>query len=233
MLHLWSSVFAPVGRGTAGHPDGDRQRDEHAADRRADRQTRLHGQPRNQTQHVVPRPTRASPTGRTGRNDSGPARGPAGTISPAGPAQGRPSTSQGAQAVPSGLGTPMVLDGRTAAARMVPAADLRPSASGASRRRVDALLSGDPVPVGLRRQGETGAVGPLPAAGPPAAAQGERQGRGPYPHTGQDAHPREALRAVRPFPVRRVGGRRRHRCGMQPAYRGRETHAFPHGAHRA
>ena len=90
----------------------------------------------------------------------------------------------------------MGVDGRTAAARMVPAADLRPSASGASRRRDDALLSGDPVPVDLRRQNEEGAVGPLPAERPPAAAQGERQGRGPYPHTGQDAHPREALRAV-------------------------------------
>ena len=51
---LGSSVFAPVGRGTADHPDRDRQRDEHTADRRPDRQTRLHGQPRNQTQHMVP-----------------------------------------------------------------------------------------------------------------------------------------------------------------------------------
>ena len=40
--HLGSSAFAPVGRGTADHPDRDRQRDEHTADRRPDRQTRLH-----------------------------------------------------------------------------------------------------------------------------------------------------------------------------------------------
>lgn len=52
--HLGSSAFAPVGRGTADHPDRDRQRDEHTADRRPDRQTRLHDQPRNQTQHMVP-----------------------------------------------------------------------------------------------------------------------------------------------------------------------------------
>lgn len=45
--HLGSSAFAPVGRGTADHPDRDRQRDKHTADRRPDRQTRLHGQPRN------------------------------------------------------------------------------------------------------------------------------------------------------------------------------------------
>ena len=52
--HLGARVFAPVGRGTAGHPDRDWQRDEHTADRRPDRQARLHGQPRGQTQHVVP-----------------------------------------------------------------------------------------------------------------------------------------------------------------------------------
>lgn len=39
--HLGSSAFAPVGRGTADHPDRDRQRDKHTADRRPDRQTRL------------------------------------------------------------------------------------------------------------------------------------------------------------------------------------------------
>lgn len=50
---------------------------------------------------------------------------------------------------------------------------------------------------------------------------------------GQDARPREASWAVRPFPVRRVGGRRRYRSERRPTRRGREAHAFPHGAHRA
>lgn len=39
---------------------------------------------------------------------------------------------------------------------LVAAAGQRLAEAGASRRRVDALLPGDPVPVGLRRRGETG-----------------------------------------------------------------------------
>ena len=94
---LGASVFAPVGRGTADHPDRDRQRDEHTADRRPDRQTRLHGQPRNQTQHMVPVQRerilpRTNPTGRTGRSVSRRGRGPAGATSPA-PRTGRPDAA--------------------------------------------------------------------------------------------------------------------------------------------
>ena len=48
------SIFAPVGRGTPGHPDRDRQRHQHPQDRSDARPQRLDGQQGDQTQHVVP-----------------------------------------------------------------------------------------------------------------------------------------------------------------------------------
>ena len=48
------SMFAPVGRGTPGHPDRDRQRHQHPQDRSDARPQRLDGRQGDQTQHVVP-----------------------------------------------------------------------------------------------------------------------------------------------------------------------------------
>ena len=166
--HLGSRAFAPVGRGTADHPDRDRQRDEHTADRRPDRQTRLHGQPRDQTRHMVPVQRER--------------------ILPAVPARPRP---------PAGVGH------RTAAQGLVAAAGQRPAEAGAPRRRIDAPLPGDHIPVGLRRQGAPRTLDTLSAEGPSPQAQGEGPGRGQEPHTAQDIHPREALRTIRVF--RQVG----------------------------
>ncbi|OQM70010.1 IS30 family transposase [Bifidobacterium longum subsp. infantis] len=47
-------MFAPVGRGTPGHPDRDRQRHQHPQDRSDARPQRLDGRQGDQTQHVVP-----------------------------------------------------------------------------------------------------------------------------------------------------------------------------------
>ena len=47
-------MFAPVGRGTPGHPDRDRQRHHHPQDRSDARPQRLDGRQGDQTRHVVP-----------------------------------------------------------------------------------------------------------------------------------------------------------------------------------
>jgi len=62
------SVFAPVGRGTPGHPDRGRQRHERQEDSPFAGTRPVRHQQGDQTQHVGSRPTRASPTGRTGRS---------------------------------------------------------------------------------------------------------------------------------------------------------------------
>ena len=48
------SMFAPVGRGTPGHPDRDRQRHERPRDRSDARPQRLGGRQGDRTRHVVP-----------------------------------------------------------------------------------------------------------------------------------------------------------------------------------
>ena len=48
------SMFAPVGRGTPGHPDRDRQRHERPRDRSDARPQRLDGRRGDQTRHVAP-----------------------------------------------------------------------------------------------------------------------------------------------------------------------------------
>ena len=48
------SMFAPVGRGTPGHPDRDRQRRRHPRDRSDAWPQRLDGRRGSQTQHVAP-----------------------------------------------------------------------------------------------------------------------------------------------------------------------------------
>ena len=69
MSHLWGkSMFAPVGRGAPGHPDRGRQRHERQEDGPFAGAQPVQHQQGDQAQHVVPRPTRASPDGRTGRS---------------------------------------------------------------------------------------------------------------------------------------------------------------------
>ena len=48
------NMFAPVGRGTPGHPDRDRQRHQHPQDRSDARPQRLDGRQGDRTRHVVP-----------------------------------------------------------------------------------------------------------------------------------------------------------------------------------
>ncbi len=90
MLHLWGSVFAPVGRGTPGHPDRDRQRHERQEDSPFAGTRPVRHQQGDQAQHVVPvQRERVLPAVPAEASEDG-ARGRAATTSPA-PRSARPT----------------------------------------------------------------------------------------------------------------------------------------------
>ena len=143
-------MFAPVGRGTPGHPDRDRQRHQHPQDRSDARPQRLDGQQGDQTQHVVPvqreRVLTAVPAETA---EDGPVderilhRRPRA-------AQGRPQARRTAQAPPPVMRTPVGAGGRMAASR--PAADHRRRAARPVPRRLrHARVPGDRLPLDPRR----------------------------------------------------------------------------------
>ena len=143
-------MFAPVGRGTPGHPDRDRQRHQHPQDRSDARPQRLDGRQGNRTRHVVPvqreRVLTAVPAETA---EDGPVderilhRRPRA-------AQGRPQARRTAQALPPVMRTPVGAGGRMAASR--PAADHRRRAARPVPRRLrHARVPGDRLPLDPRR----------------------------------------------------------------------------------
>ena len=137
------------------------------------------------------------------------------------PAQGRPASGRGAQAVQAVGRQVVVVGGGAAAPGPVPAADIRKAARGFSRRRAHARVPGDDLPSDPRRWVEARPVGALPAARAPAQAQARRQEDAPFPDTRTHSDPRTALRSRGSRRLRPLGGRQRHRDGLPSARRGR------------
>ena len=125
------SVFAPVGRGTPGHPDRGRQRHQHPQDRSDARPQRLDGQQGDQTQHVVPvQRERVLPAVPAETAEDGPVDGQILHRRPRA-AQGRPQARRTAQALPPVMRTPV---GRASCSPTTPpcACARRPSAVGST-----------------------------------------------------------------------------------------------------
>ena len=145
------SMFAPVGRGTPGHPDRDRQRHQHPQDRSDARPQRLDGRQGDQTQHVVPvqreRVLTAVPAETAG---DGPVDGRILHRRPRA-AQGRPQARQTAQALPPVMRTPVGAGGRMAGLRLVAAAHQRMAARPVPRRLRHARVPADRLPLDPRR----------------------------------------------------------------------------------
>ena len=126
------SMFAPVGRGTPGHPDRDRQRHQHPQDRSDARSQRLDGRQGDRTRRVVPvQRERVLPAVPAETAEDGPVDGRMLHRRPRA-AQGRPQARRTAQAPPAchanacGRGWP---NGWVAAGRRRPSAAGRASCS--------------------------------------------------------------------------------------------------------
>ena len=145
------SMFAPVGRGTPGHPDRDRQRHQHPQDRSDARPQRLDGRQGDRTRHVVPvqreRVLTAVPAETA---EDGPVDGRMLHRRPRA-AQGRPQARQIAQAPPPVMRTPVGAGGRMAASRLVAAARRRQAARPVPRRPHHVRAPGERLPLDLRR----------------------------------------------------------------------------------
>ena len=145
------SIFAPVGRGTPGHPDRDRQRHQHPQDRSDARPQRLDGRQGDRTRHVVPvRRERVLPAVPAETAEDGPVDGRMLHRRPRA-AQGRPQARQIAQAPPPVMRTPVGAGGRMAGSRLVAAARQRQAARPVPRRLRHARVPGDRLPLDLRR----------------------------------------------------------------------------------
>ena len=140
--------FAPVGRGTPGHPDRGRQRHQHPQDRSDARPQRLDGQQGDQTQHVVPVQRERVLPAETA--EDGPVDGQILHRRPRA-AQDRPQARQTAQALPPVMRTPVGAGGRMAGSRLVAAAHRRQAARPVPRRLRHARVPGDRLPLDLRR----------------------------------------------------------------------------------
>ena len=128
-------MFAPVGRGTPGHPDRGRQRHGRQEDGPFAGAQPVQHQQGDQAQHVVPRPTRASPDGRTGRSVRSVrrrARGRAAATSPAPrgarPTAGAPNRASATACHANACGRGWT-NGRVGAGRRRPSAAGRASSS--------------------------------------------------------------------------------------------------------
>ena len=145
------SMFAPVGRGTPGHPDRDRQRHQHPQDRSDARPQRLDGQQGDQTRHVVPvQRERVLPAVPAETAEDGPVDGRILHRRPRA-AQDRPQARRTAQALPPVMRTPVGAGGRMAASRLVAADHRRRAARPVPRRLRHARVPGDRLPLDLRR----------------------------------------------------------------------------------
>lgn len=87
--------------------------------------------------------------------------------------------------------------------------------------------------MGLLQQAASGTLGAVPAARAQAAPQARRQEDVALPDPRPSAHLRTPAGGRRQERVRPLGGRQRHRSGMQPAHRGGEEDQVPHGPRRS
>ena len=144
-------MFAPVGRGTPGHPDRGRQRHGRQEDGPFAGAQPVRHQQGDQAQHVVPvqreRVLTAVPAETA---EDGPVDGPLPHRRPR-PAQGRPQARQTAQALPPVMRTPVGAGGRMAGLRLVAAAHQRQAARPVPRRLRHARVPADRLPLDLRR----------------------------------------------------------------------------------
>ena len=145
------SVFAPVVRGTPGHPDRDWQRHERQEDGPFAGTQPVRHQQGDQAQHVVPvQRKRVLPAVPAETAEDGPVDGRMLHRRPRA-AQGRPQARQTAQAPPPVMRTPVGAGGRMAGSRLVAAARQRQAARPVPRRLRHARVPGDRPPLGLRR----------------------------------------------------------------------------------
>ena len=117
--------------------------------------------------------------------------------------------------------------------RLVAAAHQRQAARPVAGRCAHARVPGDHLPMGLLQQAASGTLGAVPAARAQAAPQARRQEDVALPDPRPSAHLRTPAGGRRQERVRPLGGRQRHRSGMQPAHRGGEEDQVPHGPHRS
>ena len=128
---------------------------------------------------------------------------------------------------------PVGAGGRMAGPRLVAAAHQRQAARPVAGRCAHARVPGDHLPMGLLQQAASGTLGAVPAARAQAAPQARRQEDVALPDPRPSAHLRTPAGGRRQERVRPLGGRQRHRSGMQPAHRGGEEDQVPHGPHRS
>ena len=108
------SVFAPVGRGTPGHPDRGRQRRQHTRDRRDAGPQPVQHQPGDQAQHMVPvQRERVVPPVPAEKTEGGAMDRPL-LHRRARAAQGRPQEIQATKALPAVARPPVGAGGRMA-----------------------------------------------------------------------------------------------------------------------
>ena len=226
-------MFAPVGRGTPGHPDRGRQRRQHTRDRRDAGPQPVRHQPGDQAQHMVPvQRERVVPPVPAEKTEGGAMDRPL-PHRRARAAQGRPQEIQATKALPAVARPPVGAGGRTAGLRLVAAARQRQAARPVAGRCAHARVPGDHLPMGLLQQAASGTLGAVPAARAQAAPQARRQEDVALPDPRPSAHLRTPAGGRRQERVRPLGGRQRHRSGMQPAHRGGEEDQVPHGPRRS
>ena len=148
-------------------------------------------------------------------------------------AQGRPQEIQATKALPAVARPPVGAGGRMAGPRLVAAAHQRQAARPVAGRCAHARVPGDHLPMGLLQQAASGTLGAVPAARAQAAPQARRQEDVALPDPRPSAHLRTPAGGRRQERVRPLGGRQRHRSGMQPAHRGGEEDQVPHGPRRS
>ena len=194
------SMFAPVGRGTPGHPDRDRQRHERPRDRSDARPQRLGGRQGDRTRHVVPvRRERVLPAVPAETAGDGPVDGRMLHRPPPGarPAAGAPNraSATACHANACGRGWP---NGRVAAGRRRPSAAGRASCSPttppcACARRASAVGS---TPTAITVSAGRAAFHAAAGGGAGVAAGGRRVSRFPDGLPSPDARRRPATAAV-------------------------------------
>ena len=136
----------------------------------------------------------------------------------AGPAaaQGRPQEIQATKALPAVARPPVGAGGRMAGPRLVAAARQRQTARPVAGRPAHARVPGDHLPMDLLQQAASGALGAVPAARAPTAAQRPWQEGVALPDPRARVHLRTSAGGRRQERVRPLGGRQRHRRRMQP-----------------
>ncbi len=149
------------------------------------------------------------------------------------PAQGRPASGRGAQAVQAVGRQVVVVGGGAAAPGPVPAADIRKAARGFSRRRAHARVPGDDLP------SETTVIGPGATGGRAACRAGTGAGAGVAAGGRPVSRYPDALRStngpsIPGIAAASVIGRPTASSGRAAvAHRGRAQDPVPHGPHHS